>query len=346
MQFSININGKQVAYHFSAQGTPPQALLNPAATIIITNQVLANLYPDFFKPFKTLIIQSGEPHKSLETVQQLAQGLMGLQAHKSSFILGVGGGMVTDITGFVASVYMRGLPFGFMPTTLLAMVDAAIGGKNGVNVALHKNMLGTIHQPQHIYFNLPFLKTLSAQEWSNGFAEIIKYCCLFGAKDFNFLAQNNLAYYQTNEMALQLLILKCVDWKNAIVIKDETEQGDRKLLNFGHTLGHAIEQLYDLPHGYAVAIGMVFACFLSHLVLGAPMVLTNNLKSVLQLYNLPTQLQIDTDKVIELLSMDKKRNKDNIDFILLQDIASPIIKSLPISTISQALKQFVHASNS
>jgi 3-dehydroquinate synthase len=346
MEYNININGKSVRYNFSAEGFLPNQIALPANTIVICDECLPPLYPDFFKAFKTIPLKAREADKTLDSLQQLVQQLIHAEAHKSTFILVVGGGIITDMGGFAASVYMRGLDFAFMPTTLLAMVDAAIGGKNGVNVGLHKNMLGTINQPTALFYSLPFLNTLALDEWSNGFAEIIKYACMFSRKEFDFLLQHDLAYYRNNPMALQLLIIKCVDWKNAIVIKDEKEKGDRKLLNFGHTLGHAIEQLYPMPHGRAVAVGMAFALFLSCRVLGTKEALMPLLQQALVQYGLPTKQKMDANEVLALMNMDKKRKNDAIEFILLKDFGEPVIMPLRLTEIAPALNQFIDASHS
>ena len=174
-------------------------------------------------------------------------------------LVGIGGGVITDLTGYVAAIYMRGLSFGFVPTSILAMVDAAIGGKNGIDVGVYKNIIGTIRQPQFLLYDYSLLKSLPQSEWVNGFAEIVKHACIKDARLFNTLRQNSIRSYQRNSKELGALIKKNVHIKASVVQADEFEKGERRLLNFGHTLGHAIENIYKMPHGHAISIGMVAA---------------------------------------------------------------------------------------
>ena len=173
------------------------------------------------------------------------------------------------------------------------MTHAAIGGKNGVNMEFHKNILGTIQQPKFILYDGAFLKTLPDEEWSNGFAEIIKYACLFDDDLYRELHQHTIDFYKQNDQALEQLIAKCADWKNKTVLADEKEQNSRKLLNFGHTAGHAIETLYNLPHGHAVALGMIVACIVSEKVCGLDKKAKESLIELLLQYNLPIRLSIN-----------------------------------------------------
>lgn len=318
--------------------------LLPENRVFVTDTHVFELYPNMFKGNKTIVIQPGEEHKTPETIQYIVKELLQFEAHRKTTLIGIGGGLVTDITGYVASIYMRGIPFGFIPTTLLGMVDAAIGGKNGVNFGLQKNLLGTINQPQFILFDTQFLNTLPEQEWSNGFAEVIKYACLFDKELFNELGANNLDHYQQNKTALTNLIQVCVNWKTRIVEEDERETGNRKLLNFGHTAGHAIETLYHLPHGYAVAIGMMIACAIAEQQPGADATIKKELKKILQQYRLPDSCNFDVKQVMNVLTMDKKRNDTGIEYILLKNIGDAHITQLPFNTIEQALTS-IHASD-
>lgn len=345
MQYSVSFTGGSVRYMHNSPFSAVTALVNPARCIVITDSNLATLYPAAFQQFKaTIVIPQGEDGKNFATVLTAVQQLLQHEVHRGDYILGVGGGMVTDIAGFIASIYMRGISIGYAPTTLLGMVDAAIGGKNGINLGLQKNLLGTIRQPEFILFDHHFLDTLPAEEWSNGFAEIIKYACLFDAEMFSELQQHNLEYYRSNHAAISALITRCVDWKNKIVLADEHEKDMRKLLNFGHTAGHAFETLYHIPHGQAVGLGMMVACKLSE-QLGASQQLTTQLATLLQQYGLPTMLHIEIDKVVEILSMDKKRNHAGIDYIILEAIGKGIVHHATIEDIRKALKQFAHESN-
>lgn len=309
-------------------------------TVLVTDEHIAGLYPHFFRKHRTLVVRPTEADKSMETIMRLSYELLRMGATRKTILVGVGGGIVSDITGFLAAIYMRGIAFGFVPTTLLGMVDAAIGGKNGVNLGLNKNILGTIRQPSFIFYDTQFLKTLPDEEWSNGFAEIIKYACIFDAEMYGALKKNNISFYKQDAEALSALIEKCVAWKNKTVIEDERETGIRKLLNFGHTAGHAIENLYDLSHGKAVGIGMVIACMVSCNAVQLDAKAVTELKELLTQYHLPVKIKLDTASVMELLRMDKKRNDDDVDYIVLEKIGEGAIKTLPFAEIEKVLSEY------
>ncbi|MEZ5018188.1 MAG: 3-dehydroquinate synthase [Flavipsychrobacter sp.] len=338
MQYSVSFPTGTVQYHFNSSFAAVNELIDIKQCIIITDSNVYEQYHTLFQPFKAVItIPAGEQSKDLTTITSITDQLIAHKAHRKTFLLGVGGGVVTDITGFIASIYMRGVPFGFAPTSLLAMVDASVGGKNGINYHTHKNLLGCINQPQFLLYDARFLDTLPQEEWSNGFAEIIKYGCLFDQPLFEELATNNLSYYQQDKTALSYIINKCVDWKNKIVQADEQEKGTRKLLNFGHTAGHAIESIYQLPHGQAVALGMLVASIISEKN-AAP--LNETISRTLTNYLLPTSRTIDIDKVLAALTMDKKSNGDTIDFVLLHSIGKAYIQPLSLTEIKEGLSAF------
>jgi 3-dehydroquinate synthase len=235
---------------------------------------------------------------------------------------------------------MRGISFGMVPTSLLAMVDAAIGGKNGVNSGDAKNMVGTINQPDLIAFDPELLATLPSREWSGGFAEIIKYACLFDKQLFDELELHNIYFYKENISATTALIKQCVAWKNKVVLEDEHETGKRKLLNFGHTLAHALEKTYSLSHGEAVAIGMVAACYLSEQCLNLDRTVQIRLSDLLKRYGLPITLTFDVQQIMQLLKSDKKRDKDAIDYILLRHIGEPEIVPIHTEKIEKLLSDY------
>jgi 3-dehydroquinate synthase len=338
MQQSVSFPSGTVNYLFESSFDDIWQTYDREHAIIVTNEHVAKLYGRHFKDHKMLVIPPMESSKDLHTIGTLAKELLQLEATRKTLLIGVGGGMVTDVVGFLASVYMRGVPFGFVPTTLLGMVDAAVGGKNGVNVSMNKNILGTITQPKFILYDTTFLDTLPDDEWSNGFTEIIKCACIFDAGMFDELSKQSISYYKDqNDGALNELIKKCVDWKNKTVMEDEKENGIRKLLNFGHTAAHAIENLYEIPHGKAVGIGMVIACKISEHVAGLDKGVTERLTGLLSRYHLPVRMKIDAKKAMEILKMDKKRNDNLVDYIVLEKIGQAAIRSLPFDVIENAL---------
>lgn len=341
MQYSASFPGGTVQYYFNSSFRSVFDLVNAEDCIVITDKHVAELYGHLFTDFKAIItVAPGEQSKSTETLTEVTEQLISHESHKKTFLLGVGGGVVTDLTGFIASIYMRGVKFGFVPTTLLGMVDASIGGKNGINFQTHKNLLGTIRQPQFILYDNNFLKTLPDTEWNNGFAEVVKTACLFDKPMFDELTTCDLPSYQNNSAALASLVARCTDWKNKIVIADEQENSSRKLLNFGHTTGHAIEAAYQIPHGHAVSLGMVIACMLSEKLNDLNEGVRERLISVLKNYHLPTEMTLNIDKVMNLLKMDKKRSGTEIDYVLLKEVGKGELRKLPIDIIRKAIIEF------
>ncbi len=341
MQEQVTFPSGSVSYIYNVPWEDHLAGFDQRNTVLITNEHIAKLYPRVQKNFRTIVLPPGEASKDIATIGKLAKELLGCEATRRTMLAGIGGGVITDITGFIAATYMRGVSFGFVPTTLLGMVDAAIGGKNGVNVGMHKNILGTITQPSFILYDGRFLDTLPDDEWSNGFAEIIKYACIFDREMYDELLNHNISYYQDeHDEALQQLIKKCVALKTKTVQEDEREQGIRKLLNFGHTAAHAIENMYEIPHGKAVGIGMTIACMISEEVTGLDKQVAEQMKKILSQYHLPLRWKIDAARAMEILRMDKKRTGDVIDYVLLEQPGKAVVRPLPLDVIEKALAQY------
>ncbi|MBL7713278.1 MAG: 3-dehydroquinate synthase [Chitinophagaceae bacterium] len=340
MRFSVSFPGGDTEYYLQSGYSQLLQLAPVAHSIIVTDTNVHRLYGHLFSEYRILIIEAGEKHKTWETIQLLAEKLAAFEAHKRTRLVGIGGGMVTDITGFLASVYMRGIACSFVPTSLLAMVDAAIGGKNGINIGPYKNMLGNIRQPGFILYDLSFLESLQEKEWSNGFAEVIKYACIGDAGLLEELSASTLTAYKIRPEKLNGLIHRCVQQKNTIVLADEQENGIRKLLNFGHTTGHAFETLYHLQHGQAVAFGMIVALIASEAILGVSRELRPQLVSILEQYGLQSRLRIDVEKVIDAVKRDKKRKEGTIDFILLQEAGKAIVEPVTFDQVRSALQIF------
>jgi 3-dehydroquinate synthase len=328
---TYTFSGKKTTYFFNAEFSLLEQLVDPAKTVIVTDENIFNAHWRKLKDWKTIVLQPGEENKIQSTVDSIIQQLIGYGADRKSVLIGLGGGVVTDITGYAASIYMRGIRFGFVPASLLAMVDASIGGKNGIDVGPYKNLAGTIRQPEFLLYDSSFLKSLPNTEWVNGFAEIIKHACIKDAKLFRELEANNLRHYKNDKEALSKLVQKNAVIKSNVVMEDEFEHGERKLLNFGHTWGHAIETNYALPHGHAVSIGMVMACRLSEQLNGFKG--TDRVVELLEKYGLPVEMEVDKKKVFEVLKMDKKKVNTSMNYILLNDIGNAVIKSIPIEKL-------------
>ena len=332
---------KKVSFYFDASFSKLDNIVATKNAIFITDENVFALHQQLFEQRKVIVIKPGEINKNQATVNYIIDKLIEWQAERETILIGVGGGVVTDITGYVASIYMRGISFGFIPTTLLAMVDAAIGGKNGIDVGNYKNILGRINQPDFLLYDYSILKTLPAQEWSNGFAEIIKHACIKDSNLFQFLNENTISFFQENAEQLNLLIQKNVAIKSNIVAADEFESGERKLLNFGHTIGHAIENTEQLAHGFAISIGMVAAAMISEKINAFNVVEKEKLIALLKKYNLPTEFTFPKDELIQYLLMDKKRTADAIHFILLDEIGAGVIKKIQLSEMKTLIDQLL-----
>jgi 3-dehydroquinate synthase len=304
-------------------------------TALFTDATVFAAHAATFTGWKTIVIKAGEAYKEGKTVEEIITQLIEHGADRTTTLIGVGGGVVTDITGYVASIYLRGIPFGFVPTTVLAMVDAAIGGKNGIDVGVYKNMVGTINQPKFLLYDMDFLKSLPRKEWCNGFAEIIKHAAIKDKVMFEELEAASLEQYQQDATALQSLIQRNAMLKGAVVQEDEFEKGPRRLLNFGHTLAHALEKKYSLMHGEAVAIGMVFAAKLSAARCGFEKV--DRLRSVIESYGLPTNIPYEREAVFDILKRDKKKEGSDIHYILLNEIGNASVQKISLTSLNQYL---------
>lgn len=332
---TFRFTGSSVDYFFPGKRTFLQDITDHDRAILVTDENIYNLHQEWFHPWKTIVLKSGERYKNQQTIDEVIQQLIGYDADRSTSVVGVGGGVITDLTGFAASVYMRGISFGFVPTSLLAMVDAAIGGKNGIDVGAYKNMVGTIRQPSFILFEPSFLDTLPDAEWKNGFAEIIKHACIKNQDMFEELEKRDIAYYRKDRKAISSLIKENALLKTSIVKKDEFETGGRRLLNFGHTLGHALEKQYDLSHGQAISIGMAFAATLSEELTGFKK--KQRIDNLLGSYGLPVSISYDREKVFQLLKMDKNKSKEIIRFVLLQKIGKAVVHEISFEQIYEHL---------
>src|SRR5687768_3119871 len=203
---NFRFGNASVDYYFAGGFALLKDIVKPADAVLLVDENVFQHFSSKFKSWRTIVIPSGEKHKIQSTADKIIEQLIESGADRKTTLIGVGGGVVTDITGYVASVYMRGIPFGFIPTTLLAMVDASIGGKNGIDVGLYKNMVGVIRQPQFILYDLIFLNTLPENEWENGFAEIIKHACIKDAAMFRELEKNSVKTYRTRKKSICELI--------------------------------------------------------------------------------------------------------------------------------------------
>ena len=314
-----------------------QRYIPVARPIIITDVNVGKLYSLDSMAAEVITIGTGEVIKTLDTVQDIYAQLLSIQADRSSFIVGIGGGIVCDIAGFVASTFLRGVRFGFVATTLLAQVDASVGGKNGVNFEGYKNMVGLFHQPEFVICDPEILKTLPQKEISCGLAEIVKHAAIADADLFAYLEKHAEDILALDRQAIEKLVLASVRIKSSIVSRDETEKGERRLLNFGHTFGHAIEKVSGVAHGEAVSMGMVMASALSvkRGLLSAEE--DQRLRVLLKKLKLPNGFEPRSQKIFDAVGKDKKRAGDRIHFVLLNGIGNAVVEQIAIEELKETL---------
>ena len=335
---AISFPGRTVHYYFDASFDHLQKIVDREKVVLITDEHVFSAHKKKFKGWNIIVLKPGEAYKVQQTVDMIIDQLIEMGADRKTVLIGVGGGVITDITGYVAGIFMRGIEVGYVPTSLLAMVDAAIGGKNGIDVGVYKNMVGLIRQPSFLLFDYSFLKTLPTKEWQNGFAEIIKHACIKDAAMFKELQQHRLNDYKKDLSLLKKLVERNVMLKTKVVLADEREQGERKLLNFGHTLGHAIENMYELSHGQAISIGMTYATIISQQLKGFKD--TDAVVNLLANYGLPTFAGFDAKKAFQVLQKDKKKDDVSIHYILLEKTGKAVVQPLLFVQLKEIFKQF------
>ena len=335
--FNFKFFTTSVDYYFDVSFSQLNTLVDKKKTIVLTDRNIFEAHQEKFIGWELIVIEPGEEHKIQSTVNEVIRLMIEMEADRSTTLVGVGGGVITDLAGYIASVFMRGISFGFVPTTLLGMVAASVGGKNGIDVGVYKNMVGVIRQPKFLFYDYSFLATLPELVWSDGFAEIIKHACIKDAVAFKQLEKEDIDSIRNQSNVLGTLIQRNVLLKTKVVQNDEFEKGERKLLNFGHTLGHAIETQYALTHGQAVAIGMSYALRLSEQLTGFQD--SEKVRTVIKQYRLPINGDFDVKKVLDILKMDKKRVDKNMNFILLEKVGKGIIQSIPMVQLTKMVQK-------
>ena len=301
--------------------------------VIITDENVYRHYADFFPDALLITVKPGESSKTISIASEIYGQLIANEIDRNSFILGVGGGIVCDLAGYIASTYLRGISFGFVSTTLLSQVDASIGGKNGVNYEGYKNMVGVIRQPEFVICDPDMLATLPKEEYYMGFAEVIKYGAILNADLFDLLERDYKKALDGEEEILEEIISICVEEKCRIVEADEKESGERKKLNFGHTFAHAFEKNTGIPHGEAVSIGMVLAAGISAKLGLIRLQDVDRLRELIEKYQLPVNYPHGFGDVFEVMKRDKKRDGDSIGFILLDRIGEAVIRNIELVTL-------------
>lgn len=336
-QETISYSTASTSFYFDASLEVLKTLAPTQNSFILTDENLMLHYQQDFKPWQVITVPAGESSKNLDILDDIVRQLIALDAGRDATLIGIGGGVVTDIAGFTAGIYKRGIRCGFVPTSVMAMVDAAIGGKNGLDIGEYKNMIGLVRQPEFILYDYNLLQTLPDEEWINGFAEIIKHAAIKDAALFMFLEQHTVSDFQNNKTLLAELVNRNALLKAKVVQADECENGDRKQLNFGHTLGHAIENAYELPHGQAISIGMAFAAKIAEACTGFSD--AQRLIALLKQYGLPVTHPYDKRQALHYMMADKKKAGEKISYILLQEIGKGVIHPLSIDEIRTFLNE-------
>jgi 3-dehydroquinate synthase len=309
-------------------------------TVLISDENILGLYRKELPVFPVLSIGTGEGVKTLDTVRSLYASLVAIEADRSTFLVGIGGGIVCDVTGFTAATFMRGLRFGFVATTLLAHVDASVGGKNGVNLEGYKNIVGSFRQPEFVLCDMQLLRSLPGSEVVNGMAEIAKHAIIADAAMFAYIEANVDQALALEPPVIERLVRDSVRIKAAVVGRDERETGERRMLNFGHTFGHALERAGRFSHGEAVAIGMALAAAISVHRGRLTAAACDRILRLLKQLHLPCAASIDPRRLTDAIRKDKKRAGGTIHFVLLDDIGKAAIEEIGIDELLRLAGEF------
>lgn len=302
--------------------------------IIITDARVHSGNLAFINSYEHIVIGQGESSKTFVKLEEIYRQLLDMNADRSTFIVGMGGGIVTDITGFVASTYMRGVRFAFIPTTLLAQVDASIGGKNGVNLDGYKNIIGTFSQPQFVLCDTELLSTLSDKEFRAGLAEIIKAGIIGDPELFSIIESSSLETIRNDKNLLYDLIMRAIRVKTIIVEKDEREHGERRKLNLGHTFAHAIEKsTQNISHGEAVAMGMCIICDAAVKLNKLKEETAERIKKTITNIGLSAEYPVEIRRLLSVIRQDKKREGKIINFVFPREIGCCEIEKIDISEL-------------
>lgn len=314
------------------------SLVPDKRVIVISDTNIDRTHHDIIASYEHILIGQGEQAKSFATLEEIYRQLIDMGADRSTFILGIGGGIVTDIAGFVATTYMRGVEFGFVTTTLLGSVDASVGGKNGVNIGGFKNMVGTFSQPRFVVCDVALLHTLPVKEFRAGLAEVVKTAILGDAELFEILERTTFEALRSDDTLLEEVILHSVKVKASVVAEDEREGGRRRILNLGHTLAHAIEKCSrKYNHGEAVAIGLYHttcSALAQKLISKSD---ADRIFALIEQYGFDTELPVERNQLLKAIEGDKKRKGNSIHLIYPTKIGDVVDKVVSFTDLAKAL---------
>ena len=286
---------------------------------------------------------AGEANKTLDTVKDIYRALIEEQFDRKDLLIALGGGVVGDITGYAAATYLRGVDFIQIPTTMIAQSDSSIGGKTGVDFDCYKNMVGAFYMPKLVYMNISTLKQLDDRQFYAGFAEVMKHGLIKDAAFYEWLLDNMYEIHDRDENVLKEMIMRSCTVKKLVVEKDPKEQGDRALLNFGHTIGHAIEKAmnFEMMHGECITLGMVAAAYISWKHNWLSMDEYYEVRDMFVPFNLPISIDsIDPEEILKLTKSDKKMDAGQIKFVLLKKVGKAVIdKTVTDEEILEAIRE-------
>ena len=310
--------------------------------IVITDSAIARRYRRLINQYEHIVIGTGEKIKTLATIERLHRELIERGADRQTFLLGIGGGIVTDITGFVASTFMRGVRFGFVSTTLLGQVDASVGGKNGVNLDGYKNMIGCFNQPEFVLCDIGMLRTLSDRQFRAGLAELIKTGLLGNRVLFEMVEALTFDEVRRDPLLTADLVLMAIKIKAGIVERDERESGERRKLNLGHTVAHAIEKCSrKMLHGEAVAVGCVVMARLAVDMGLLPARDAERIERMFDRMGFTLTSPAPIEKLITALRKDKKSAGDQIKIVLPTAIGQCEVRSVMFDWLDERLRQVI-----
>lgn len=312
-------------------------LLAGRRAFLVTDENVEHFYGSVLPDIPRLVLPYGEETKTFATISQIVDFLLKNRADRHSLLIGCGGGVISDLTGLTAALFQRGIACAQIPTTLLAQVDASVGGKNGINFQGYKNVLGTISQPEFVLIDSSFLPTLPQREISCGLAEIAKHALIADPEMVDYLELHTRLIRELNTGCIDYLVSRSVEIKSRFVVLDEKDAGERNKLNFGHTVGHALEKVVGISHGEAVSIGICSAAAIS--VERGMLDLKDAVRINLLLsgLGLPTSFDADPSAILDALFKDKKRKNSEIRFVLLNGIGNPVLENIPLAELEQAI---------
>ncbi len=304
---------------------------------ILTDNNVLRLHGGRFPEADVVAVEPGEESKTLNSAHRIFRRLVELTLDRDSLLIGIGGGVICDLAGFVGATFLRGIDFGFVPTTLLAQVDASIGGKNAVNLDGYKNLIGTFTQPEFVLCDPSFLLTLPIDEVRFGLCEALKAGVIGDAKLFDLIETSTRDLLALNSDAMDELIERAIAVKVGVVSQDERDKGVRHILNFGHTFGHALEKASSMPHGKAVAVGMATAAKLSATKGLLMQKDADRIVKALDALGLPTHADVNLELAVDAMRKDKKRYGRGIEFIMLEAIGKARICRMSIDELAEAI---------